>query len=92
MKKFNVPTQMDVILQLISSEKRKPHFFRMSDAWCATFGDKEAGMSVWYRKGHIVASIHYTMKGKLHGRSYTGFADCHDWALRVNSNRHKWDK
>lgn len=92
MKKFNVPTQMDVILKLITGKNRKPHFRCIGDTWCALFGVSGAGIGVCYRKGHIVVSVHHTVKGRVHGKTYMGFAECHAWAKRVDSNRHKWDK
>lgn len=93
MKKFNVPTQLDVILKLISGKSRKPHFRRSDGVWLASFAiDGNKKIVVRYSSYELSVWIHMNLRGKPYDAVYCGFAECHEWAKRVDANRHKWDK
>lgn len=94
MKKFNVPTKMDVILQLITSKNRKPHFTRKGKFVKAKI--ERAGGNIWViydiRTGSLRIHISpYAPLGFM-AENLTRWDRVYDWAKRVDANRHRWDK
>lgn len=97
MKKFNVPTQMDVILQLITSSKCKPHLFMRKGKYIA---DIKCGFGrvdrITYSPEHSLITASFPLfrpaPGQPMQQIYAGWDEVYHWAKRVNANRYTWDK
>lgn len=97
MKKFNVPTQMDVILQLITSDKRKPHLRKEGRAYVAFIPRPSGSIKLSYHTGNglLLASLPPIKYGDYPQKMATlllGWSNVYDWAKRVDANRYRWDK
>lgn len=97
MKKFNVPTQMDVILQLITSANCKPHLFMRKGRYMADIGrgsGKVIRLTYCPEYSLITASfpLFRPAPGQPVHQLYAGWESVYQWAKRVDANRHKWDK
>ena len=93
MKKFNVPTQMDCILKLITSDKRKPHFTRKGEYIKAKVRRDSCVIWVIYNTRLGSLRVHITSSAPwFKPENITRWELVYYWAKRVDANRYRWDK
>lgn len=94
MKKFNVPTKLDLILQLITSEKHKPRFTRRR-SYIKVYVKRAGGhICLIYdlRDGYLRVCIVLHAPLGFMNEHITRWDRIYAWAKRVDSNRHNWCK